>query len=125
MTYDANGQMTSRTEAFMETEERTTSWQYDATFPALATYMESPSVTGNALDLRTVDYVVDSVGNVTDETREGFADGSTFSLTTVRTYTAEGMVETVDPPGHGTADVTSFDYDPSAADGSSNAVPAR
>ncbi len=33
-------------------------------------------------------------------------------MTTTYTPTAEGMTGTVDPPGYGTADQTSFTYDP-------------
>ncbi len=46
MTYDAQGKMTSRTEAFGEPEERTISRQYDPTYPDLITQIERPSTTG-------------------------------------------------------------------------------
>ena len=109
--YDAFGQVVSRTEAMGELEERTTTWTYDPTYPALVTSVERPSVAGGA-SLRTTDWIRDASGNATDRTNTGVEGGSAFSYTTVTTYTAEGQPDTVDPPGHGTDDVTSFTYDP-------------
>ncbi len=112
LTYDAQGKMASRTEAFGEPEERTISWQYDPTYPDLITRIERPSTTGDPLDLRVQDLTRDSLGNLTSETQEGVENASAFSFTTVRTFTTEGLVETVNPPGHGSDDLVTYVYDP-------------
>jgi RHS repeat-associated protein len=111
MSYDAFGQMTSRTEAMGETEERTTTWSYDATFPALVTSVEQPSVAGGAA-VRATDWLLDGSGNALERTISGVEAGSGFALTTEMSYNAAGQPLTIDPPGHGTADETSFTYDP-------------
>jgi YD repeat-containing protein len=111
MSYDAFGQMTSRTEAFTEPEERTTTWTYDATYPALVTSIEQPSVAGGAA-FRATDWLLDASGNALERTISGVEAGSGFALTTETTYNAAGQPLVIDPPGHGTADQTSFTYDP-------------
>ena len=111
MTYDSFGQLMSRTEAFGQPEERTTVWEYSATFPALITRIERPSTTGDPLDLRVTELMRDANGNVERQIEEGVEDGSAFSLETVMTYTPEGMLETLDGPDHGTADLVTFVYD--------------
>ncbi|MEO1366112.1 MAG: hypothetical protein AAFX50_02960, partial [Acidobacteriota bacterium] len=113
MTYDAFGQITSRTEAVGEpNEERTTTWEYDLNFPALVTRIERPSTSGVPLDLRVTVMTRDVNGNVTNEFHEGVEDGSAFSFETVRTYTMEGMLASVDGPDHGAADLVTMSYDP-------------
>ena len=112
MDYDPFGQITSRTEAFGDPAlERTTDWQYDPTYPALITRVERPSTTGDPLDLRVTVYTRDVNGNITNEFQEGVENGSAFSYETIRTYTAEGMLETVDGPDHGVADIVTLVYD--------------
>ncbi|REK07198.1 MAG: RHS repeat protein [Acidobacteria bacterium] len=59
---------------------------------------------------RVTSLIYDAQGNVLERTEEGFEAGAAFSLTTVNTYTAEGRLETTDPPGDGTADTVVFDY---------------
>ena len=112
LTYDSQGRMTSRTEAVGEPEERTTDWQYDPTYPALVTRIERPSTTGDPMDLRIQDFTRDASGNVTDETLEGVENDDAFSFTTVRTFTSEGLVETINPPGHSSDDLVTYVYDP-------------
>jgi len=116
MAYDLHGQMTSRIEAFGTALERETTWEYDAVFPAFVTEVVRPSVTGNPLDERRTSTIYDAEGDATSRTIAGFEDGSTFSLATTMTYNAAGQPTSIDPPGFGTADVTSFTYDPSHGD---------
>jgi YD repeat-containing protein len=111
MSYDAFGMTTSRTEAMGEPEERTTTWTYDATFPALVESIEQPSVAGGAA-LRTTDFTRDTLGNAFERTITGMESGSGFSYLTETSFNIAGMPLTIDPPGHGTDDVTSFTYDP-------------
>jgi len=111
--FDANGMMTSRTEAFGTALERTTSWAYDANFPALVTEIERPSASGDPFEFRRTLMTYDPLtGDQLTRTTEGFEDGVPFTYTTTTTYTAEGEIEEIDPPGYGTADVTSWTYDP-------------
>ncbi len=111
MTYDGNGRMTSRTEALGTPEERTTTWSYDdPAFPAVATTIEEPSTTAGAS--RTTTLVLGADGHPTTRTVSGVEAASAFSLTTATTYTPEGQVATIDPPGFGSDDVTGLTYDP-------------
>ncbi|HSL81228.1 MAG TPA: hypothetical protein VLF66_00545, partial [Thermoanaerobaculia bacterium] len=112
LTYDAFGQLTSRTEADGEPGlQRTTFFTYDPTFPALLASIEQPSVAGGAATRETV-WTLDASGNAIARTISGSEAGSAFSLTTTTTYNAAGQPLTIDPPGHGTADETTFTYDP-------------
>ena len=111
MAYDANGQLTSRVEAMGETEERETTWTYDATFPALVTEMKQPSTTGNINDFRITSTTYNATGDAEMRTISGFEDGMPFNLTTATVFTTEGLPDTVDPPGFGIVDVTDFAYD--------------
>ena len=116
-TYDLQGMVTSRTEAFMTPLERETTWQYDANFPAFRDEISRPSTTGGAMDFRITTLGIDPLnGNETSRTEDGFEDGSPFTLVTSKTYNAAGRVLTVDPPGHGSSDVTTFTYDPTRGD---------
>ncbi|HSL81512.1 MAG TPA: hypothetical protein VLF66_01975, partial [Thermoanaerobaculia bacterium] len=112
LTYDAFGQVLSRTEADGEPGlQRTTFYTYDATYPALLTSVEQPSVAGGAATRETV-WTRDASGNATGRTISGSEAGSAFSLTTTTSFNAAGQPLTIDPPGFGTADETSFTYDP-------------
>lgn len=59
----------------------------------------------------------DAEGNLISRTEQGMEDGAAFALTTVMTYNAGGQVLTVDPPGHGAADVTAYAYDATRGNG--------
>ena len=105
MEYDANGQMTSRTEADGDmTLARTTEWTYDPTYPALPATMLQPSVAGG-LAQREVAWSYDADGNPTSRTISGMEAGSAFSYPTVTTYNAAGQ-PTDHRPGPGTAPTT-------------------
>jgi RHS repeat-associated protein len=114
--YDVHGRLTSRVEAFGTALERETTWEYDATFPAFVTEMVQPSTTGNPLDERRTSYGYDASGNQDTRTIEGVESGAAFTYVTTTTYNSAGMPEDVDPPGYGTADVSSFTYDPARGD---------
>ena len=111
LSYDAFGQITTRTEAMGELEERTTTWSYDPTYPALVTSIEQPSVAGGSA-LRTTDWLLDGSGNALSRTISGVEAGSAFTYITTTSYNAAGQPLAIDPPGHGTADQVSFTYDP-------------
>jgi len=113
-TYDTNGLMTSKTEALGTPLERTTTWQYSSSFPALVTRMEVPSTSGAGV--RATVNVYDGAGNLEEQTITGVESGSAFSHTTVSTFNAAGVPVSVDPPGYGTQDVTSVTYDPARGD---------
>jgi RHS repeat-associated protein len=115
LSYDGFGQLLSRTEAMSETEERTTTWSYDPTYPALVTSIEQPSVAGGASTRRT-DWLLDASGNALSRTISGVEAGSAFTHTTTSSYTGSGQPLTIDPPGYGTADQTTFTYDPARGD---------
>ena len=71
-----------------------------------------PSTSGDPLDSRRTRTVYSATGNATSRTIEGVEDGFAFAYTTAMMFTAEGVVDEIDPPGYGTGDVTSFTYDP-------------
>ncbi|MCH9651922.1 MAG: hypothetical protein K0U98_27080 [Deltaproteobacteria bacterium] len=115
MTYDANGQVLTRTEALGEPEERTTTWVYNTTFPALVDRIIQESVEG-APNERITAMTYNSEGALTQRRIEGFEsiDGlvTSFSLPTNYTPSPEGQTLAIDPPGYSTDDVTTFIYDP-------------
>jgi len=113
-TYNANGIMTSKTEAVGTPLERTTTWEYNGPFPALATRMEQPSTSGTGV--RATAYVYDAVGNPTSRTISGVEAGSAFSYTTTTTFNTAGRPTSIDPPGYGAQDVTSYTYDSARGD---------
>ncbi|MGB6641971.1 MAG: RHS repeat-associated core domain-containing protein [Thermoanaerobaculia bacterium] len=109
--YDTNGQMTSRTEALGTPLERTTTWEYgEPAYPAFPTANEQPSTSGSGV--RRTETVYDAQGNAKTRTITGVEAGSSFSYQTVTDYNSAGQPETIDPPGYGTEDRTSFTYDP-------------
>ncbi|HYH45916.1 MAG TPA: hypothetical protein VEG34_09525, partial [Thermoanaerobaculia bacterium] len=110
-TYTAHGQPATRTEAAGTAEERTTSWEYDPVFPAFTTREERPSTSGGS-GLRASEAVYDAEGNASPRTISGAEAGSAFSLATAGLFNGAGALLSIDPPGHGTADATSFTYDP-------------
>jgi YD repeat-containing protein len=110
-TYTAHGQPATRTEAAGTAQERTTSWEYDPVFPAFTTREERPSTSGGGA-LRTSEAVYDAEGNASPRTISGAEAGAAFSLATASLFNAAGQPLSIDPPGHGTTDATSFTYDP-------------
>ncbi|HEX6899000.1 MAG TPA: RHS repeat-associated core domain-containing protein [Thermoanaerobaculia bacterium] len=113
-TYNADGLITSKTEAVGTPLERTTTWEYNGPFPGLATRMEVPSTSGSGV--RATVSVYDAEGNLTDQTISGVEAGSAFSYTTTTAFNAAGRPLSVDPPGYGVQDVTSNTYDAARGD---------
>ncbi len=110
--HDANGQMTSRTEASGTPLARTTAWQYgNVAFPAFPTRIEMPSTSGGgALRVSVLSY--NAAGDLETRTEQGAEAGSSFTFSTAMAFNAAGQPSTVDPPGYGTADQTVYTYDP-------------
>ncbi|MFL6260854.1 MAG: RHS repeat domain-containing protein [Thermoanaerobaculia bacterium] len=108
-TYNANGLVTSKTEAVGTPLERATTWQYNGLFPALVTRTERPSTSGTGV--RATVYTYDGQGNLTGETMSGVESGSAFTYTTTTGFNAAGRPTSVDPPGYAAQDVTTYTYD--------------
>jgi RHS repeat-associated protein len=109
-TYDANGVMTSKTEAVGTPLERVATWEYNGPFPALATRTDVPSTSGTGT--RSTVFSYDSSGNVTSRTLTGIEAGSAFSYATNLSYNTAGQAVLVDPPGYASQDQISLTYDP-------------
>ena len=107
--WNSNGQLESRTEAMGTPLERTMMWSYDASYPALVTEMTQPSTAGSG-SARTR-WTYDGKGNPVARVEDGVENGSAFIYATVTAYNGSGQPSSVDPPGFGTTDVTSFTYD--------------
>ena len=125
-TYDAHGQVLTKTEAANTVLARTMSWEYDPNYPALVTEVEQPSVDG--IGLRRTKIQRDPAGNPTHRWTEGVEGGSTVLVCpamspdevcyqTVTTFNVGGQPLSVDPPGYGTDDVIDFVYDPGRGNG--------
>ena len=110
LTYNADGLVTSRTEALGTSLERTTTWEHNGPFPALVTRMEMPSTSGAGTRANFSTY--DASGNLMAETLSGVEAGSSFSLTTTMAHNAAGQPTSIDPPGYGSQDERTFTYDP-------------
>jgi RHS repeat-associated protein len=110
--YGANGRTTSRTEAAGTPRARTTTWQYgNPAFPGFPTRTDVPSTSGGSA-LRSTILAYNAAGDLTTRTVQGAESGGSFSFATTTTFNAAGQPLTIDPPGHGTADVTTYTYDP-------------
>ena len=111
--YDANGRMTSRTEAVGVTGlERVTTWAYDANFPAFPTLIQQPSTSGTGSRETTMVYDP-ATGDLNPRTISGTEAGAAFSLATSTTYNSAGQPLTINPPGFDDpvdTDITSFSY---------------
>ena len=112
--YEEHGMRISMTEAVGTALERTTEWEYDATYPLLINAVERPSTSGSGV--RRAALKRDQAGNATLLTETGFEAGDAFSLETVTSYNSAGLPEVIDPPGYGTSDRTVFTYDPVRGD---------
>ncbi|MEM7586841.1 MAG: hypothetical protein AAF560_25855, partial [Acidobacteriota bacterium] len=115
-TYDGDGRRTSRIEAFGTALERETTWTYSPTFPALVATIEQPSTSGFP-NLRTTTHGYDASGNRTTETLDGVEAGAAFSYQTAFVYNAGGQLTSIDPPGYGTEDMTTFAFDSTRGNG--------
>ncbi|HWM89764.1 MAG TPA: RHS repeat-associated core domain-containing protein [Thermoanaerobaculia bacterium] len=113
-TYNANGRLLTRAEAAsVPSLVRTTTYIYDANFPGLVTRMEVPSISGGTNKRRTDSVFDPTTGVMTTRTIDGFEGGAALPTgfkTTAYTYNGSGEILTLDPPGFGTADATTFTY---------------
>ena len=109
--YDAHGRVLTKTEAAGTPLSRTTTWTYDATFPAFPARIETPSTAGGA-SRRTSVLTYDAAGNLTSRRMQGVESGGFFDLETVTAFNAAGQPLSIDPPGYGGSDATGFTYDP-------------
>jgi RHS repeat-associated protein len=113
-TYDNDGQVAVVEEASGTALERTTTYEHAGLFPALVTKIASPSTAGSGSRETTVEY--DAEGNPVTITVTGAESGSTFAQRTDATFNEAGLPLSVDPPGHGSADVEQVSYDSSRGD---------
>lgn len=122
--YDGNGRLVRQIDAANNpdadpTLPRETSWEYHADFPALVTAEIGPTTLG-VTATRRVDSLYDgTTADLLSRTLSGEeatydGDGSFTPLVTLFAgHNAAGRVETIDPPGHASADQTTFTYDAS------------
>ncbi len=113
-TYDVNGRMLTRTDAAnVPLLTRTTVYTYDASFPGLVTQVEVPSTSGGTNKRRTGSTYDATTGVRTARTIDGFESGAALPAgfkSTGYTHNGSGEVLTIDPPGHGSNDATTFTY---------------
>ncbi len=109
--YNANGRMTSKTEAAGTPLSRTTTYQYgNASFPAFPTRIDVPSTAGGSATRTTV-LTYNATGDLQTRAIQGAEAGSSFNYVTTTTFNPAGQPLAVDPPGYGTADATTTTYD--------------
>lgn len=120
--YSEHGRVTRRVDAANNpdadpTLPRETTWEYDATFPALATAIIGP-VTEGQVASRRLDFAYDSVtAALSSKSSSGleatYPGGSFTPLTTSYSdYNDAGRPEKIDPPGYGATDRSTLTYDP-------------
>jgi len=107
-TFDAWGDVLTRTEAFGTALQRTTTYTYDPSYHFLTT-VTVPSVDTGGQN-RVESYAYDASGNLLTENLSGYSNGSAFSYTTTTTYDSHGQVLTVDGPRTDVSDVTTYAY---------------
>ncbi|HEV8580240.1 MAG TPA: RHS repeat-associated core domain-containing protein [Thermoanaerobaculia bacterium] len=111
--YNSRGRMISKTEAVGTSLARTTIWQYgNPSFPGFPTRIDMPSTSGGGAQRTTV-LSYNTAGDLETSTIQGAEGGSSFTYATASTFNVAGQPLTINPPGYGTADQTSFTYDPS------------
>jgi RHS repeat-associated protein len=110
-TYSADGRLLTKTEAAnVPSLTRATTYTYDTNFPSLVTRVEVPSTSGGSNKRRTDSAFDATTGVLNARTLTGFEAGVAFTHTTTFAHNASGEVLTIDPPGFGTTDQTSFTY---------------
>jgi YD repeat-containing protein len=114
-TYNADGRLATKSEAAnVPLLTRLTTYSYDASFPGLVTRVEVPSTSGGAARRRTDSAYNAASGVLESRTLDGYEGGAALPAgfkTTSYTYNGSGEPATIDPPGFGTTDVTTFTYD--------------
>ncbi len=107
MTYNSNGRMLTRTEAFGTALARTTTWAYgNPSYPAFPTEIRSPS-TGGGTRVETLTY--NTTGDLVTRSLAGWEVGGSFPYVTTMGYdTTTGLLTSHDPPTPGGSDITSY-----------------
>ena len=114
-TYNGDGRMLTKDEAAnVPAVRRITTYTYGETnFPGLVTKLEVPSTSGGS-NLRSTSFAFDdTTGRLVSRTVDGFEAGAALPAgykVTSYTNNSSGEVLTVDPPGFGTGDTTTFTY---------------
>ncbi|HEX9020765.1 MAG TPA: hypothetical protein VF903_05850 [Nitrospirota bacterium] len=111
-TYDARGNVLTRTDALGTAVEKTTMYTYDPTYNLVTTETVSSVVTPGLVSAITNSYDP-AKGNLLSRTESGYlGDGTPYSYTTAYTYNANGKIATIDGPRTDVQDVTTYYYDP-------------
>ncbi|MEO8197865.1 MAG: RHS repeat-associated core domain-containing protein, partial [Thermoanaerobaculia bacterium] len=123
--WNENGKLTMRVDGANDplsdpTLPRTTVWTYDTNFPAFATSIEGPFTGASGSRVTSMIYHAGN-GNLLSRAASGLEStysGGTFSLgTDYSGYNGAGNVGTVDPPGYGPSDQTTYTYAVPGANG--------
>jgi len=116
-TYNADGRLKTRTDAKGAVEERTTTYIYDTNFPGLVKEIDQPSTTAGQTRKTVMGYNA-TTSLMETRTISGYEAAAPFSFQTQTTYNSAGQPLTIDPPGYGAQDVTSFTYNVAGTNGS-------
>ena len=105
--YDANGNLTSKTEALSTTLARTTSRSYNSTTNQITTLTE-PSATANYS--KTTTYTYDTGGNLLTRTVKGYAGTTLITAITSFTYNSQGQLTSITGPRTDVSTTTTLSY---------------
>lgn len=107
-TFDAAGNVLTRTDAFGTPQQRTITFTYQPTFNFIATRSE-PSVDTVAQNrVETNSY--NATGDLLNHSVAGYSNGAVFTHATAYTYDVHGQVLTIDGPRTDLADITTNTY---------------
>lgn len=107
--YNALGRMTAHREAVGTSLQRETFYSYSPVFPDFVTSMDRPSASGGAA--RAISSTTfNGTGDAIERTIQGAESGGAFLLTTFSQFNPQGQPLTINPPGYGSADVTTLTY---------------
>ncbi|MFC1824940.1 RHS repeat-associated core domain-containing protein, partial [Thermodesulfobacteriota bacterium] len=109
-TYDARGNILTKTEAAGTPQERTTAYTYHPQY-SLVTSITRASV-ANPGQLAVTTFIYDNNGNLTQKTETGFSGTTPASRITTYAYNSRGQLIRIDGPGTDAADITTFEYYP-------------
>ncbi len=110
-TYDAKGNMLSKTEAQGTAVEKNTTYTYDPVYSLVTTETVSSVVNPTLVSVVTNSYD-DTNGNLLFREESGYlGDGTAYSYMTAYTYDANGKLTGIDGPRPGDADKIVYAYD--------------
>ena len=108
-TYDASGNMLTKTEAQGTDAENTVTYTYEPVYNQVLTRTEKSVVTSSQYKTTTNTY--DAYGSKTSSTESGLlGNGAPFSYTTTYQYDANGQITAIDAPRTDVQDVVTFTY---------------